>query len=158
MLADLFNDKSVLEVQLQGDDDSLALAVVDSLTSIASTNPDVSVSMLDHNGLVVSDLLILCYITGGRNMGTDDSFSQGCVGNCLEEFLPAASGCMHVTHSESQLTFPSGASLDFNSLSDKMFAIEAASLYAGLQSQMQQLSFNLEQVKIDSCYLSMLVS
>jgi len=121
ILADLFNDKSVLEVQLQGDDDSLALAVVDSLTSIASTNPDVSVSMLDHNGLV------------------------GCVGNCLEEFLPAASGCMHVTHSESQLTFPSGASLDFNSLSDKMFAIEAASLYAGLQSQMQQLSFNLEQ-------------
>ncbi|GAX78820.1 hypothetical protein CEUSTIGMA_g6257.t1 [Chlamydomonas eustigma] len=121
MLADLFDGKSVLEVQLQDDEDTSAVAIVDSLTSIASTNPDVAVSMLDYKGL------------------------EGCMGNCLEEYLPAASSYMLAEHSDSQLTFPTGVRLDFDSLSDKMFAIEATSLYAGLQAQIQQLSFNLDQ-------------
>ena len=54
--------------------------------------------------------------------------------------MPSAAGCMHATHDNaaSSLTFASGASLDLSQLADKMFAVEAASLYGGLQAQMQQ--------------------
>lgn len=63
---------------------------------------------------------------------------QDCIGNCLEEHLVGAAGCMHAQHADSKLTFATGANLDLSSLSDKMFAVEAASLYAGMQQPLGQ--------------------
>ncbi len=72
---------------------------------------------------------------------------QSCGGNCLEEHLQAAAGCMHADHSEQTLSFPSGARLDLDILSDKLFAVEATSLYSGLKAQIQQLELGLLQVR-----------
>ncbi len=57
VLLELFSGKQSRAVYLQGDESAVTV-VVESLANIAQSNPGISVSMLDHQGLQVTGTVI----------------------------------------------------------------------------------------------------
>jgi hypothetical protein len=68
--------------------------------------------------------------------------AQSCTGNCLDEHLASAAAAMGATLTAdgSRLELPGGGSLDLSALPDKLFAVEAASLAAGVAAQLARRS------------------
>ncbi|KAG1668591.1 hypothetical protein FOA52_007326 [Chlamydomonas sp. UWO 241] len=116
-LASIFGSRSVRQLQLEGMGSTVE-ATSESLSSIAFSNPELSVTMLDLQGLA------------------------SCTGNCLDEHLASAASAMGATlmADGSRLNLPGGGSLDLSALPDKLFAVEAASLTAGVAAQLAHSS------------------
>jgi len=119
----LFGQKTQQVVRLTGEESTASL-VANSLASIALANEDLDVVMLDHSAL------------------------QGCVSNCIDEYLADAAQVVDASHSNSQLVFPSGASLDLNNLADKLFAVELASFFGGLKQELSKRTQEAQDYQI----------
>lgn len=107
---DLFNgNNQIREVQFSSD--SSVQMQADAMATLAEANPSLSVIVLDQKGL------------------------ERCAGNCIDEYLGKMSSIMGFTPSTSSLTFDDGTSLDLDANSGKLFAVEMATFFSGLQSQ-----------------------
>ena len=100
MLSQVFGSRASSELQFEGEGD--ADVVLGSLASIADSNPGISVFMLDHQGLEVSEGEPgICW----RQMSSWVPCSHATYGPCQEE-APMLTRALHALGSMSEVPLP----------------------------------------------------